>query len=87
MGTNSKILSDSNYKIKMRLVNSIDDLISNSYIKYYSPLTHNNKIFKYGFNNYQGNVKIDNKIFRYLIRIGKAKYDNILYDISLYKIQ
>lgn len=82
-GRNSQKLSDLQYKQKMRIAPSIDDLINNSEIHYNSPLTHDSKLFKEGFNNYQGKVGIDDNIFRYIVRIGKAKNDNIFYDISL----
>ena len=32
---------------------------------------------------YQGKVKIDDTYFWYIVRVGKAKNDNIFYDISL----
>ena len=82
-GTNAQKLSNQNYNKKMRLAPSIDDLINNATIKYSSPLQHNNKLFKQGFNNYQGQVKIDDNIFRYIVRVGKAQNDNIFYDLSL----
>ncbi len=42
-----------------------------------------NNLFKFGYNNYQGKLIIDNNIFSYIVRIGKAMNDNIFYDISL----
>ena len=86
-GSNSKQLTSYEYNHKMRLSTSLDDLINNAKIKYYSPRKHKNKLFKNGFNNYQGQVQIDNTIYRYIIRIGKGKYDSIFYDMSLTKIK
>ena len=84
MGTNSKKLIRKDYYNKMRISTSIDDLINNSFLKYKSPLIHTNKLFKKGFNNFQGKVKIDQKFYRYIIRIGISKKSNIFYDISLF---
>ena len=84
MGTNSKKLIRKDYCNKMRISASIDDLINNSLLKYKSPLVHTNKLFKKGFNNFQGKVKIDQKFYRYIIRIGISKNSNIFYDISLF---
>ena len=67
-----------------RISASIDDLINNSLLKYKSPLVHTNKLFKKGFNNFQGKVKIEQKFYRYIIRIGISKNSNIFYDISLF---
>ena len=36
-----------------------------------------------GFKNYQGRVGIDDTIFRYIVRVGKAKSGMIFYDINL----
>lgn len=82
-GRNSQKLSNDEYNKKMRIAPSIDDLINNAEIKYNSPLTHQSSLFKDGFNNYQGKVRIDDTIFRYIVRVGKAKNDNIFYDVSL----
>lgn len=84
MGTNSKKLIRKDYYNKMRISTSIDDLINNAFLKYKSPLIHTNKLFKKGFNNFQGKVKIDQKFYRYIIRIGISKKSNIFYDISLF---
>lgn len=46
-------------------------------------LKYISSLFKDGFNNYQGKVRIDDTIFRYIVRVGKAKNDNIFYDVSL----
>ena len=82
-GTNSKKLNNIKFNHKMRLIPSIKDLINNASIKYYSPLVHNNKLFKKGFNNYQGIIKVDKIIYKYIIRIGIAKHDYIFYDLTL----
>lgn len=71
---------------KMRIAPMLEELIKNASIKYYSPISHESSLFKNGFNNYQGKVHIDDTIFRYIVRIGKAKNDNIFYDLSLEKI-
>ena len=73
--------------LKMRIAPSIDDLIKNASIFYYSPLIHKNKLFINGFNNYQGIVCIDENVFRYLVRIGITKLnDSCFYDVSLKRI-
>jgi hypothetical protein len=84
-GSNSKKLNKDLLYLKFRISPSIDDLMNNAMIKYSAPLIHKNKLFPKGFNNYQGILCIDNKMFRYLIRIGITKKDNSLfYDVSLY---
>ena len=83
-GRNNKKLQDNRYNEKMRTAPSIDDLIKNANLKYHSPLTHSNKLFPNGFNNYQGMLLIDNDIFKYIVRIGKSKNkESIFYDLSL----
>ena len=83
-GRNNKKLQGNQYQEKMRTAPSIDDLIKHADIKYHSPLTHKNKLFPNGYNNYQGKVGIDNDIFRYIVRIGKTKNnESIFYDVSL----
>lgn len=83
-GRNSKDLNSEDYTKKMRMSPSIDDLINNASITYSSPLTHKNKLFVNGFNNYQGKVEIADTIFSYIVRVGKTKSnDSIFYDISL----
>lgn len=83
-GRNNKKLQGNQYQEKMRAAPSIDDLIKHADIKYHSPLTHKNKLFPNGYNNYQGKVGIDNDIFRYIVRIGKTKNnESIFYDVSL----
>ena len=70
--------------IKFKLSNNIDDLINHSFIRYHSPLKHENKIFKNGFNNYQGIVQFNDTILRYQIRIGITKNnESIFYDLSV----
>ena len=75
--------TDTVYRQKLRTTPSIEDLINNADISYPAPLTHDSTLFKKGFNNYQGKVGIDDNIFRYIVRVGKAKNDNIMYDVSL----
>ena len=83
-GRNNKKLQGKQYQEKMRTAPSIDDLINNAEVTYHSPLTHENKLFPNGYNNYQGKVGIDNDIFRYIVRVGKTKNnESIFYDISL----
>ena len=78
-----KKLNNIKFNHKMRLIPSIKDLIDNANIKYYSPLVHNNKLFKKGINNYQGVIKVDNITYKYIIRIGITKHDYIFYDLTL----
>lgn len=81
-GISNKKLQGKHYYEKMRMAPSIDDLIKNAYITYYSPLMHKNSLFPNGFNNYQGKVGIDNNIFQYIVRIGRSKNnESIFYDI------
>ena len=83
-GTNSKHLNKELLMIKFKLSNNIDDLINHSFIRYHSPLKHENKIFKNGFNNYQGIVQFNDTILRYQIRIGITKNnESIFYDLSV----
>ena len=83
-GRSNRNLQGNQYQEKMRTAPSIDDLIKNADITYHSPLTHSNKLFTEGFNNYQGKVGIDNDIFKYIVRVGKTgSGDNIFYDVSL----
>ena len=83
-GTNSKKLTNEEYKQKMRIAPSIDDLIENATIKYKSPLKHNNKLFPNGYDNFQGTLKIDDNYFKYIVRLGLNKDSNsIFYDLSL----
>ena len=82
-GRNSKMLNREQYKKKMKIAPYIDEFINRANITYCSPLIHESKLFKNGFNNYQGKVAIDNCIFAYIVRIGRTKKDSIFYDISL----
>ncbi len=82
-GNASKTLSTSQYKQKMRMSVSIMDLIENAPISYDAPDHKNHKMFPNGFKNYQGRVGIDETIFRYIVRVGKAKNGMIFYDINL----
>ncbi len=67
----------------MRMSTSITDLIDNASISYDAPDHKNHKLFPNGFKNYQGRVCIDETIFRYIVRVGKAKNGMIFYDINL----
>ncbi len=69
---------------KMRLIPSIDDLAANANINWTSPDLKNHKLFKEkGFENFRGRVGIDNVIFNFVIRSGKAKFGDVFYDINL----
>lgn len=82
-GTDSKKLTEEQYKQKMRMSTSVIDLIENASISYDAPDHKNHKFFPNGFKNYQGRVGIDETIFRYIVRVGKAKNGMIFYDIFL----
>ena len=82
-GVASQLLSTEEYKQKMRMSTSIIDLVENASITYDSPDKKNHKLFPNGFKNYQGRVGIDETIFKYIVRIGKAKDGVIFYDINL----
>lgn len=82
-GDASTNLTTEEYKQKMRMSTSIIDLIDNAYISYDAPDHKNHKLFPGGFKNYQGRVGIDNTIFKYIVRVGKAKNGMIFYDINL----
>ncbi len=82
-GTASQSLSEEAYKQKMRMSTSVIDLIDNASITYDAPDHKNHKLFPNGFKNYQGRVGIDETIFRYIVRVGKAKNGMIFYDINL----
>ena len=82
-GANSKTLSTEEYKQKMRISTSVIDLIENASISYDAPDHKNHKLFPNGFKNYQGRVGIDATIFKYIVRIGKARNGMIFYDICL----
>ena len=83
----SKDLFDKNselFKKKMRLIPSLDDILLHSGINWPSPDHKNHKLFKEkGFENYRGKVGIDNVIFNTIVRVGKAKFGNVFYDINL----
>ncbi len=69
---------------KMRLIPSIEDLASNANINWWSPDQKNHKLFKErGFENFRGRVGIDNVVFNFVIRSGKAKFGDVFYDINL----
>ena len=62
---------------------SILYIIENATITYDSPDIKNNKKFPDGFKNYQGRVGIDDKIFRYIVCVGKATNGKVFYNVSL----
>ncbi len=69
---------------KMRLIPSIDDLAQNANVSWQSRDLKKHKLFKEkGFENFRGRVGIDNVIFNYIIRAGKAKWGDVFYDINL----
>ncbi len=82
-GRQSQTLTEEAYKQKMRMSTSIIDLIDNATMQYDAPDHKNHKLFPNGFKNYQGRVGIDSTIFRYIVRVGKAKNGMIFYDINL----
>lgn len=82
-GSDSKTLTEAQYKQKMRMSTSIIDLIENAFVSYDAPDHKNHKMFPDGFKNYQGRVGIDETIFKYIVRVGKAKNGMIFYDICL----
>ncbi len=82
-GTDSMELSSDEYGQKMRMSPSIVDLIKNAPIKYDAPDHKSHKMFPDGFKNYQGRVGIDDTVFRYIVRVGKAKDGKVFYDINL----
>ena len=62
---------------------SVVDLVENATISYDAPDHKNHKMFPYGFKNYQGRVGIDETIFKYIVKVGKARNNMIFYDICL----
>jgi len=77
------IIYSKEYKTKLILTPYIKTLVDDAKIKYFGLPKHYNKKFPYGFNNYQGNLKLDGIFFRYIVRIGKTKNRNVFYDVSL----
>ena len=79
-GKQSRLLGESDknnegfYLYKMRIVPSIGDLVSKSTIRYSSPLKHTSRLFINGFNNFQGELSIDNILFKYIVRVGGKKW-------------
>ena len=72
------------YTQKMRLIPSLEDILLHSSVNWNSPDHKNHKLFKEkGFENYRGRVRIDNVIFNTIVRVGKAKFGDIFYDINL----
>ena len=72
------------FKQKMRLIPSLDDILLHYSVTWSSPDHKNHKLFKEkGFENYRGRVRIDNVIFNTIVRVGKAKFGDVFYDINL----
>lgn len=69
---------------KMRLIPSLEDLTMNANVNWQSPDLKNHKLFKEkGFENFRGKLRIDNIIFNYVVRAGKAEFGDVFYDINL----
>ena len=69
---------------KMRLIPSLEDILLHSNVNWRSPDHKNHKLFKKnGFENYRGRVRIDNVIFNTVVRVGKANFGDVFYDINL----
>lgn len=69
---------------KMRLIPSLEDLAGSASVNWWSPDLKNHNLFKeQGFENFRGRVGIDNVIFNYVIRSGKARFGDVFYDINL----
>lgn len=72
------------FKKKMRMIPSLQDILLNATADWHSPDHKNHKLFKEGgFNNYKGRVRIDNVIFKTIVRNGVAKFGDVFYDINL----
>jgi hypothetical protein len=79
-----KALNNGSFNKKMRMIPSLDDLISHANVSWASPDLKNHKLFKEkGFDNYRGRVGIDNVIFNYIVRVGKTSFGDVFYDINL----
>ena len=83
----SQMLKDADpimFAQKMRLLPSLEDLAANASVNWHSPDHKNHKLFKErGFENFRGRVGIDNVIFNFVIRAGKAHFGDVFYDINL----
>lgn len=72
------------FKMKMRMIPSLQDILLNATVDWHSPDHKNHKLFKEGgFNNYKGRVRIDNVIFKTVVRNGVTKFGDVFYDINL----
>ena len=72
------------FKQKMRIVPSLDDILLHANVNWHSPDHKKHKLFKNGgFENYRGKVRIDNVIFNTIVRVGKARFGDVFYDINL----
>ena len=82
-GRQSKTLGKKEFNQKMRMAPSIPDLIENAAVTWDAPDMKNHKLFPNGFKNYRGRVGIDETIFNYIVRVGKAVNGQVFYDINL----
>ena len=82
-GRQSKTLGTKEFNQKMRMAPSIPDLIENAAVTWDAPDMKNHKLFPNGFKNYRGKVGIDETIFNYIVRVGKAVNGQVFYDINL----
>ena len=79
-----KARNDGSFNKKMRMIPSLDDLMSHANVSWTSSDFKNHKLFKEkGFDNYRGRVGIDNVIFYYIVRVGKTSFGDVFYDINL----
>ena len=73
-----------NFKRKMRMIPSLQDILLHSPANWHSPDLKNHKMFQQGgFENYRGRVRVDNVIFNTVVRVGVADFGNVFYDINL----
>ena len=82
-GRQSQTLDSETFGKKMRMAPSIPDLIENAAVTWDAPDMKNHKLFPNGFKNYRGKVGIDETIFNYIVRVGKAVNGQVFYDINL----
>ena len=73
-----------NFKRKMRMIPSLQDILLHSPANWHSPDLKNHNMFQQGgFKNYRGRVRVDNVIFNTVVRVGVADFGNVFYDINL----
>ncbi|MGI6349513.1 MAG: hypothetical protein ACOXZ0_06315, partial [Eubacteriales bacterium] len=82
-GTQSKGLQRDEYNQKMRLAPSVLDLIENADNSFMMKDMKNHNFAKDGFLNYKGRTRIDDVIFKYIVRVGKSEKGNLFYDVNL----